>query len=399
MVTLMYIISCEWCDKKYKVAAESKIINVKTKARCRNCNNIFSIYIKKNGNGTHRNRYTPTYDHPIDNKSKKQPQSTFTSSTKRTNKKVMTNKTQDNQDFRIGIRKKFNLALLVIMIISLLGTYITSNLLFKRLAEHQVVEDAEFFLTTMESYRLYTGEIIQPALYKELPGKFVVEGMSSAFGSRNIFDRIKRKYPEYYFKQAASNPRHSSNLADEFELDIINSVFKQNPTQKEWYGYKKWHDKEGKEFIIMKPIVAQERCLKCHSVPEIAPIEVIEKYGDKASFGWNVGDIIGALTVSVPAAKIFSQATKNTIILNVIVALCFIILIVIINVFFGVIVIKPINRLKTRVNEISVGDLNTPVEIMGNDELSDLANSFESMRLSVSMAIARLNNYRKDFKK
>jgi methyl-accepting chemotaxis protein len=81
------------------------------------------------------------------------------------------------------------------------------------------------------------------------------------------------------------------------------------------------------------------------------------------------------------------------------VALCFIVLIVIINLFFEVIVIKPINRLKKRVNEISVGDLNTPVEIVGNDELSDLANSFEGMRLSVSMAIARLNNYRKGFKK
>jgi len=394
----MYIVSCEWCDKKYKVAEESKFINVKTKVRCKNCNHIFSIFIKKNGNGYRSNKYTARHDHLNDYRSKKQPQNTFTSSTKRTDIEVEANKTQDSHNVKIGIRKKFNLALIIIMMISLLGTYITSNLLFQRLAEHKVVEDAEFFLTTMEAYRLYTGEILQPTLYKELPGKFVVEGMSSAFSSRNIFERIKRKYPEYYFKQAAPNPRHSSNLADEFELDIINSVFKQNSTKKEWYGYKKWHGDQGKEFIIMKPIYAKERCLKCHSVPEIAPIEVIEKYGDKASFGWSAGDIIAALTVSVPAAEIFSQATKNTIILNAIVALCFIVLIVIINLFFEAIVIKPINRLKRRVNEISVGDLNTPVKVLGNDELSDLANSFERMRLSVSMAISRLNNFRKGYR-
>jgi methyl-accepting chemotaxis protein len=62
------------------------------------------------------------------------------------------------------------------------------------------------------------------------------------------------------------------------------------------------------------------------------------------------------------------------------------------------IVIKPINRLKKRVNEISVGDLDTPVKVIGNDELSDLANSFERMRLSVSMAISKLKNFRKGFK-
>jgi HAMP domain-containing protein len=375
------------------VAEDSKIINVKAKARCRSCSNVFSIYIKKNGNGD-----GAIYDHLIDHKSGQPLQSTFRSSTNRSNMQEKPNKTKDNRNVKISIRKKFNLALLSIMIISLLGTYLTSDLLFQRLAENKVVEDAEFFLTTIEAYRLYTGEILQPTLYKELPGKFVVEGMSSAFSSRHIFERIKRKYPEYYFKQAAPNPRHRLNLADEFELDIINSVFKSDPTKREWHGYKKWRDNKGKEFIIMKPIIAKGHCLKCHSVPEIAPVEVIENYGDEASFGWEEGDIIAALTVSVPAAEILSKATENTIILNIIVAFCFIVLIVVINLFFEMIVIKPINRLKKRVNEISVGDLDTPVKVIGNDELSDLANSFERMRLSVSMAISKLKNFRKGFK-
>jgi HAMP domain-containing protein len=344
--------------------------------------------------GGYSNEYMPKHNQPFAFKNKKQPQNTFSTiakkpETKRTDIKIKPNRIKNNKNIKVGIRKKFNFALIFIMLISLSGTYITSNLLFKRSAEYNVVENARFLLTTMEASRSFTGEILKPALYKELPGKFVVEGMSSSFGARNIFERIKKKYPKYYFKHAAPNPRNRLNLADAFEQNVINSVFKKKPIKKEWYGYK------GKEFVIMKPIAAKERCMKCHSVPEKAPIEVIEKYGDRAAFGMTVGDIIAALTVSVPASEIFYQATSNTIILNLIVTFCFIILIVIINLFFEAIVIKPINKLRKRVNEISVGELDTPVRAKGSDELSDLAKCFERMRLSVRLAISRLSNRRK----
>jgi len=117
------IVSCEWCNKKYKLAEESKIINGKAKVRCKNCNNIFSIFIKKKRVGNNSKKYTPRFDRLIDCKSRNQPQNTFPTSTK------STNKTQDNQNVKIGIRKKFNFALVFIMMISLFGTYITSNLL------------------------------------------------------------------------------------------------------------------------------------------------------------------------------------------------------------------------------------------------------------------------------
>ena len=391
------LVKCEWCNTRYKITNPKNITKEKTKARCKKCNKLFRIAVKNR-----RNESNPKYKYEddkydtspfIDNSlseyntdfyKNEGPSSTIT---KFPNKNAKSISIEDKK-IKIGIRKKFNFALICIMIVSLCGTYITSNFLFQKSAEHKVVEDARFLLNTMEASRSFTGKVLKPALYRELPGKFVVEGMSSSFGARNIFERIKKKYPEYYFKHAAPHPRNILNLADDFETNIIRN-FNSNPNKKEWYGYRGKDD--GKDFIIMKPIVAEERCMKCHSVPEQAPKEVIERYGDKAAFDMTVGDVVAALTVSVPATKIFVTAQKNTIILNIIIAFCFITLIAIINLFFENIVLKPIRRLKESVNEISIGNLNVPIHSEGNDELSDLAVSFERMRVSISMAIQRFN--------
>ena len=390
------IVKCEWCNTRYKITNLINIPKGKTKARCKKCNKLFRVAVAMDENGNKKKNKNdkgdpfPLIDNNLvdyNNHSFKNPSSAFIKYPNEDIKSIPI----ESKKINFGIRKKFNIALACIMMISLCGTYIASNFLFKQSAEHRVVEDARFLLNTMEASRSFTGKVLKPALYKELPGKFVVEGMSSSFGARNIFERIKKKYPEYYFKQAAPHPRNILNLADDFETNIIR-YFNNNPQKKEWYGYR--GKDNGKDFIIMKPILAEERCMKCHSEPEKAPKEVIERYGDKAAFGMTVGDVVAALTVSVPATKIFVTAQKNTIILNVIIAFCFITLIAIINLFFENIVIKPIRKLKESVNEISIGNLNVPIHSKGNDELSDLAKSFERMRISISMAIQRFNLFR-----
>lgn len=53
--------------------------------------------------------------------------------------------------------------------------------------------------------------------------------------------------------------------------------------------------------------------------------------------------------------------------------------------------IKPIIALKVSADEISRGQLDTPVAIHSNDEIGDLARSLERMRASLKAAMIRLN--------
>ena len=142
--------------------------------------------------------------------------------------------------------------------------------------------------------------------------------------------------------------------------------------------------------MIMKPIVAKERCMRCHSAPEKAPSELIERYGTKNGFGRKVGEVIGTLTVSVPASVVMDTASKNTFIFIVIVILFFVILTLIINFLFGRVILQPINKLSEVANKISVGELNAEIDVSGEDEIGNLAKSFERMRTSIKIAFDRI---------
>lgn len=384
----MYIVKCDTCATKYKISDLSVINDIDAKYHCKRCGQSFGIaeqlyQIEENRNifSTKKsNKNIEKQSHSIPNLDKINPSLNSTGLKK---SKFKTLK-------KFTLWKKFNIAMGCMLIVSMVIIFFISDYISKRGAEKQALSNARLLLTMIEASRDFTSKVLKPALYKTLPGRFVVEGMSSSFGARNIFERIKEKYPEYYFKHASLNPRNKLNLADETERDIIQNYFKPNHQLKEWTGYRDFNGR--KDFIIMKPIIAEQRCLKCHSVPEKAPKEVIERYGDKAAFGMAVGEVIGALSLSVPATDIINKARHDTTVVNLIIFMGFLAIILIINVFFQQIVIIPIRKFSRIINEISIGKTNTKITTQGSDELNDLARGFERMRMSINIGILKRNN-------
>ncbi len=382
----MTIVSCNHCQKKYKVDENAGKLNSHTKFRCKNCGQLSSIKAPPYPLEKYDNK---TYDLVAPKRYNIYGQTTsFLTASPLS--EIGTHSPLEVLK-KITLRKKFTVALIGIMIFSLLGTYLVSNSILQKNAENQIISNARFLLTTIEASRDFTSKVVKPVLYNELPNKFIVEAMSSSFGARNIFDIIKRKYPEFYFKHASLNPRNELNLADRFESSIIQK-FEADPELKEWQGYRSINGKT--DFIIMKPIVTEIRCMKCHSVPEKAPRKMLERYGITAGFGRRPGDIIGALSISVPASEILAIAKNDLTKVIFIVSTCFVILIIIINLFFKQIVIKPIEKLKSAVEEISAGRVNISIYAEGSDEINDLARGVERMRISINLAMSRLKTTR-----
>jgi HAMP domain-containing protein len=383
----MYIVKCDTCATKYKIADLSLINDIDARYHCKRCGQNFGIaeqlYQIKESRDIFSSKKSKNnvekQPHLIPNAGRINP----------SKDSVGLNKSKFETLKKFTLWKKFNIAMGCMMIVSMVIIFFISDYISKKGAEKQVLGDARLLLTMIEASRDFTSKVLKPVLFKALPGRFVVEGMSSSFGARNIFERIKEKYPEYYFKHASLNPRNKLNLADETERDIIQNHFKPNHQSKEWTGYRDFNGR--KDFIIMKPIIAEKRCMKCHSVPEKAPQEVIERYGDKAAFGMVEDEVIGALSLSVPATEILSKARHDTIVVNLIVFACFIAVIFIINIFFQQIVIIPIRKLSKLINDISVGKTNRKITVQGNDELKDLAKSFERMRMSINLGILKRN--------
>ncbi len=382
----MTLVSCSHCQKKYRIDDDAGEINSHTKFRCKNCGRLVSVKVPPTQFEKHA---TQSYNNapPIRYSNDSQPSPFFNDSTSDT----VEPDTAFDIFKKLTLRKKFTAALIGIMFFSLLGTYLVSNSILQKNAENQIISNARFLLTTIEASRTFTSKVVKPVLYKELPDKFIVEAMSSSFGARNIFEIIKKKYPEFYFKHASLNPRNQLNLADQFESGIIQK-FEVDPELKEWRGYRNMNGKT--DFIIMKPIVTEVRCMKCHSVPYKAPEKMLARYGSRAGFGRKPGDIIGALSISVPASKILAIAKRDLALVLLIVCASFIVLTIIINLFFKQIVIKPIEKLKTAVEEISVGRINIGIEAEGSDEINDLARGVERLRISIKLAMSRLRSTR-----
>jgi protein-histidine pros-kinase len=66
---------------------------------------------------------------------------------------------------------------------------------------------------------------------------------------------------------------------------------------------------------------------------------------------------------------------------------------VILNLALNAFVVRPVARLSTLADRISKGDLeNTDLPVKGKDEISDLASSFNRMKLSLVKALRLLED-------
>ncbi|MGD8837200.1 MAG: DUF3365 domain-containing protein [Desulfobacteraceae bacterium] len=381
----MQIIQCDSCSKRYKVK-ENQTGAATSKYKCPSCFHIIGVV---NSNHTRDPSQLQSAEkrllshNPVDDRAvhRQNPGPTENSADN------LDLDAEGSAERSLSLRTKFNLTTGAVLICAMVLIYFWANSRMQREAEDQILDKAQLLLTTMEASRDFTKKVVKPALYKALPGRFITEGMSSSFGARNIFERISKVYPQYYFKHAAPYPRNPINQADLFEMNIIKK-FNNEKKLKEWQGYRS--SEGGKKYSIMKPIVATQRCMRCHGDPGAAPKELLEKYGDKNGFGRSVGEVIGTLTISVPASVVMKKAQTNTMAFTGMVALFFGLLIIIANFFFAKVVLRPIKYLADNADDISLGKLDTRIDTSGGDEIAKLAKAFDRMKISMKMAFERL---------
>ncbi len=282
---------------------------------------------------------------------------------------------------------KFNIALTATFFIFVAIIYFIGSHRLLKNAEEKITQRARMLLVTMESSRKFTNTIVKPALYEAIPDKFIMEGMSSSFGARALFGIIHDSFPEYYFKHAAPDPRNPINKSDEFETLMIQK-FQENADLHEWQGYRQREN--ALEYVIMKPIRHEESCNKCHGEPEKTLSQIIEKYGDKSAFHRKTGDVIAALTVSVPADYIINEAKKNTYIFLGLLVAFFIMLGTITNLMMNTLIIKPVKHLSDIASRASMGEMDIEINIDRKDEIGELAQALDRLKLSVKKAMERL---------
>ena len=284
----------------------------------------------------------------------------------------------------MGLRLKFNLVLLAVFALGLGVTGYVSHDLLQRNARDEVLRNAGVMMETALSVRDYTVSQIRPLLPYD-PEKFFPQSVP-AYSATEIMNALRKKYPDYSYKEATLNPTNPRNKAWEWESDIVNA-FRSNPDRGEISGVRQ--TPPGPSLYLARPFQIKDKdCLSCHTTAAAAPPAMVRIYGPSNGFGWKHMEVIGAQVLSVPMDLPIRNANRAFYTFLTSLAAVFIVLFIILNAMMSFLIVRPIARMSMAANQISTGSTEIPeFSENGGDEVALLAKSFNRMRRGLEKAI------------
>jgi protein-histidine pros-kinase len=287
----------------------------------------------------------------------------------------------------MGLRLKFNLVLLLVFISGLAATGYVSYELLHRNARDEVLRAAGVMMEAALSMRSYTVGQVRPNLAVD-PDKFLPQSVP-AFGATEIMTLLRKKYPDYAYKEAALNPTNARNRAVEWEEDIIRA-FRGDTALGEISGMRE--TPTGRSLYLARPFqIKDPGCLSCHTTPEMAPAAMVKIYGRTNGYGWKHNEVIGAQIVSVPMGLPIRNANRAFVTFMTSLTVVFAVLFVLLNVMLTQLIIEPITQLSDLADHMSKGKVDVPELVTkGRDEVAQLGQAFNRMRRSLQKAISLL---------
>ncbi|HKA58194.1 MAG TPA: DUF3365 domain-containing protein [Gemmatimonadales bacterium] len=281
---------------------------------------------------------------------------------------------------------KFNLVFIVVFLLGLAGAGTVSHQLLQQHARDEIVQHARLLMESALATRAYTSTQVGPLLQTQMKYNFLPQSVP-AYSATEVFNGVRKAFPEYTYKEATINPTNPRNRANDWEADIVNQ-FRNASDWTEVVGER--DTPNGKSFYIARPIeIKAQSCLGCHSTVGAAPRTLVDKYGPANGFGWRLNEIIGAQIVSVPTEVPIARANKAFRTFMVSLTLVFATIFVALNLMLWHMVIRPVTQLSKLADRLSQGEhLDTPdFEVTSSDEIGVLAQSFNRMKKSLVQAM------------
>ncbi len=277
----------------------------------------------------------------------------------------------------MSLRLKFNLVLIAVFVLSLIGAAIYYNGYLERNAVTNVQQNSQVLMETALAIRSYTTDEIKPHLDPMNEKRFLPQTVP-AFAATETLRRLRDRFPAYEYKEAVLNPTNPRDRASAWERAMIEK-FRADGTLTEFTGI----EGEGiqRSVYVARPItIKQPQCLVCHSVPSAAPASMIQIYGEKNGFGWQLNETVGMQVVKLPMLYPLEKARETFYSFMLSLLAIFGLMFLALNLVMSGLVIEPMARLNKKLEELATKDF-----------LTDLVNRrrfFE--HLESAMASARV---------
>ena len=211
----------------------------------------------------------------------------------------------------LSLRMKF-ITGLVLFALALGGCIsITLYFHFNSIMKSQISQRSRMLLAQSNAVQDYVKTVLRPEMFDSLPeDRFILKAMSSSYISREVMARLNIKDDQpYHYRRVSKKPRNPESTPDEFEAGLIARFDKNRDLTM-------WEDdamvKNVEYHIVARPVVFKDSCMHCHGVPEDAPVELLEIYGDKNGFHYTPGEVGGVVVAGFPVELITGPAKKVT---------------------------------------------------------------------------------------
>ena len=285
---------------------------------------------------------------------------------------------------------KFNLVFIAVFLIGLgVAGYVAERLLQQN-AREEMLHSARLVMEAALATRGYTSSQVGPLLQTQMKYTFLPQSVP-AYSATEVFNGLRKKFPEYTYKEATLNPTNPRNRAVDWETDVVNE-FRNNQQHAEIVGER--DTPTGRLLYIARPIQIRDgACLTCHSTVDVAPRTLIERYGPANGFGWKLNEVVGAQVVSVPTDVPTQRARAAYRSFMLLLAAVFLFVGIVLNLMLVSMVIRPVSRLATLADQVSLGGVDVPdFRVRSKDEIRTLADSFNRMKKSLVQAMKMLED-------
>ena len=295
----------------------------------------------------------------------------------------------------LALAQKLTILLFFIFLIGITFSGVALGNILNYKAQNEITSNALLLFRTLNSVRYYTNNEVTPHLEASLGINGFLPQVVPSYSSRRVFEILRKdndSYKDFLYKDAMLNPTNIRYLADNFEKKIVQN-FRDYKNLKETSGFRSLGAE--KYFYTARPLaITDAKCLKYHSTPDIAPKKMIKIYGKENGFNWKLNEIQGAQIVSVPTSEVLQKAQHSFVVVMGIITMIFAIAIYMANFWLRQYVVRPIKRVVRFAEAVSTGNMDIDFEKVSNDEVGSLVEAFTRMKLSLVMAMRKLEQYR-----
>jgi protein-histidine pros-kinase len=285
---------------------------------------------------------------------------------------------------------KFNLVLLGIFILGFLIAGYVSYRALQANAREEILQNARLMMESALSSRNYTITQVKPLLDTQMKYQFLPQTVP-AYAATEQFNELRKKHPDYTYKEATLNPTNPRNRASDWETDVVN-IFRNASTTSEVIGER--DTPAGRSLYLSRPIqIKSASCLPCHSTVDAAPKTMLDLYGSANGFGWKMDEVIGAQIVSVPMRVPIERAYKTFTTFMGSLAAVFIAIFVLLNLMLYTMVIRRVTHLAGIADQVSLGNMGAgEFKTHSKDEIGVLTEAMGRMKASLVQAMKMLES-------